>query len=284
MAPRQTSARCYHADHISAPGLTAGGVFRAGPAVVSVLAADSVASYGAQMRGHIISEIQRLAAEAGGQAPGSKAFVKATDVTETKWRGKYWARWGDALIEAGFEPNAWTGKSDANAIIVGVIAAARHYGRFPTYSEISMLRASDPAIPAPKTIQGNFGGQADLIAAVKKFAGTAAQYADVLAMLPAVAQPRPAPPSGTKLVDGHVYLIKSGDFYKVGRSGELERRVKEIRIALPDAATLVHSIATDDPPGIEAYWHKRFANRRANGEWFRLTPDDVKAFLRRKFQ
>lgn len=238
----------------------------------------------ATMREHIVSEIRRLAALDGGKAPGQRTFANATGIIESKWRGKYWARWGDALIEAGFEPNTWTGKSDMNTIILGIIAATRHYGRFPTNDEISMLRTSGQSIPAPKTIQGNLGGHAERIAAIRQFIGDNADYADVLAMLPSVAPPRPASHSGAKTVDGHVYLIKSGEFYKVGRSDELERRVKEIRIALPHAATLIHAITTDDPPGIEAYWHRRFADRRANGEWFKLMPDDLKAFMRRKFQ
>lgn len=236
------------------------------------------------MREHIISEIKRLAALNGGQAPGNQGFARATGIAESKWRGKYWARWGDALIEAGFEPNEWTGKSDATAILAGVIAACRHYGHFPTDSEISMLRAGDPTIPPPKTIRANFGRQPELVDALREHLGDAPEHADVRAMLPNHDRPRPTPSMGTKSVDGHVYLIKSGEFYKIGRSDELERRVKEIRIALPDAATLIHAITTDDPPGIEAYWHRRFANRRANGEWFKLTPDDVKAFLRRRFQ
>jgi len=82
---------------------------------------------------------------------------------------------------------------------------------------------------------------------------------------------------------GFVYLLKSGRFYKIVRSNAAGRRERELAIQLPDKAKNVHVIKTDDPVGIERYWHDRFDPRRKNGEWFELSADDLRAFKRRKF-
>lgn len=237
------------------------------------------------MRDHILSEIRRLTALNDGRPPGSILFGRETGIADHQWRGKFWARWSDALAEAGFGPNKWIERLDSNEVLTGVIAACRHYGRFPTQDEIQLYARSNPIIPSAQAIKRHFGRRSDLIAALAKRALEDESYSDLTSILPAVANDKPQSFSKLpKTPEGFVYLFKSGDFYKIGRSDDLERRIKEVRVSLPDKVTPIHSIRTDDPSGIEAYWHKRFADKRANGEWFKLTSLDVSAFKKRKYQ
>jgi len=237
------------------------------------------------MRSRILSEIRRIAAANGDQPPGQILFARESGIAEHQWRGKYWARWGDALAEAGLSRNEWGKRLDSENVLAGIVSACRHYGHFPTQDEIDIYRRQEATIPSNQAIRRHFGKRLDLIAALKERAATDETYADIAAILPAEPQSQQeAASTRGKSAEGSVYLIKSGHFYKIGRSDDIERRIKEIRTALPDKAALVHSIRTDDPAGIEAYWHQRFSEKRANGEWFKLNSLDVSAFKKRKFQ
>ena len=232
------------------------------------------------MRQQILNEIRRLAKANRGQPPGSRRFERETGIRESSWHGVYWARWGDALKEAGLSPNERQGKSETSLIISKFIEAARHYGRLPAKMELRMYGRVHDGFPSDKAFHTHFGSKDALLANVRAWVEGRADFHDIIAMF----GPEPAKQREAQPKEGLVYLIKSGSHYKIGRSDELERRVKEIRIALPEKAVLVHSIRTDDPAGIEAYWHRRFADRRANGEWFKLSSADVAAFKRRKYQ
>lgn len=233
------------------------------------------------MREQIIAEIKRLASENGGAAPGVAAFANATGITQGRWRGVYWTRWSDALADAGFAPNVLVAKRDSTEILHQVVDLCRSLGKMPTYTDMRMHVRKDSSFPNDKTFAKHFGNMAGLIATLRRLSNDSA-YEELTTLLP---DTREAEVESLKQSDdGFVYLLKSGPHYKIGCTANLERRVKEITVAMPEATTLVHSIRTDDPSGIEAYWHKRFANCRARGEWFKLSVDDLKAFRRRTFQ
>lgn len=81
---------------------------------------------------------------------------------------------------------------------------------------------------------------------------------------------------------GYVYLMRSGKFHKIGRSKSPEKRGYEVGLKVPDDIKTVHVIKTDDPAGVEAYWHNRFKDKHKRGEFFELSPQDVRAFKRWK--
>jgi Meiotically up-regulated gene 113 len=238
----------------------------------------------AGLREQIIKAIRRLTEASGGKVPGRRLFERETGIKESDWYGVYWVRWSEAIAEAGLVPNIKRGKTDEQFYLKKLAEAFRHYGRVPTVMELRIYRKNiDPTLPNDKTVISNFQSKANMLRSLADWTSAHDEFADVAAMLTDRMIPQ-LDSSTTNAVEGYVYLIGSGTHYKIGRSDQIERRVKQIRVSLPEVSNLVHAIRTDDPAGIEAYWHRRFAERRANGEWFKLTKSDLAAFKRRKFQ
>ena len=235
------------------------------------------------MRERILAEIKRIALADGGRAPGRESFENETGIRPHIWRGKYWARWSDALSEAGFKANELQQKLDLDSVFPKLAAAVKQFGREPTVAEFEILRHNDPTFPAYKSVINQFESKGHLMGSLRDWALNSGSFPEIISVLPPYLETQPVS-EARSIREGYVYLIKSGAFFKIGRGDELEKRVKQIRTALPDASTLEHSIRTDDPAGIEGYWHRRFADKRANGEWFKLSPQDVIAFKKRKFQ
>jgi hypothetical protein len=237
-------------------------------------------------RAYIVAEIQRTAVENGGHPLGWRRFSAATGIRQRDWE-KHWARFSDAVAEAGFRPNQLNPALTEPVLLQALAGFTRELGHPPTYSELRHKGHGDLAFPDAKTFQ-RLGSKPTLISKLRQFCEGNPEYADVAALCAPVpdaaeADSRPNRGKTAEVSFGSVYLLRSGRHYKIGRSNAVGRRERELAIQLPEPANVVHSIRTDDPVGIETYWHARFADRRKNGEWFALSAEDVAAFKRRKF-
>ena len=234
-------------------------------------------------RSHIIAEIQRTAAENGGVPLGSARFEAATGVENADWFGLHWARWGDAVREAGFEPNQLQGVYEKEYLLQKYAELAKELSRIPVRGDLGLKRRTDPEFPSWNTFE-RLGKKSELIRKLADFCRLREAFGDVLELCENYTITKEGDADEAPIQEdeiGYVYLIKHGSRreYKIGRTNRL-RREGEIRIELPEKIEPIHVIKTDDPAGIEAYWHRRFADKRLKNEWFALTAKDVQAFKR----
>lgn len=226
-----------------------------------------------------MDEIKRTAVKNGGVPLGRSRFQKETGINEYNIR-KYWPTLGDAQREAGFTPNTLQSAHDKDLLIVSLISLIREINKFPTVANLTMKRNQDLSFPSPETFR-RLGNKRTMAEKVLEYARQKS-YNDIIS----ICEPLVLVDIDEKEVEdsnniqqvGEVYLFKSGKYYKIGKTSDTVRRGSEIRIQLPEDLNLIHSIKTDDPSGVEAYWHRRFDSRRMNGEWFDLSSNDVKAF------
>ncbi len=163
---------------------------------------------------HVLSEIRRTAEENGGKPLGRVRFAAATGIRESDWSGRYWARWNDAVREAGLEPNRKQGRSDDEANLEQLALEARRLGHLPTFAELKLRRREDPTFPGVGVF-ARLGSKRALASRLARYCEADPDYTDVLEIvLPILDEPEeaesPNDGGGEKLEPGFVYLLKAG--------------------------------------------------------------------------
>src|SRR5271170_1010666 len=92
----------------------------------------------AMAKSHILQEIKRTAKENGGAPLGSGLFETQTGIRIADWFGVHWARWGDALREAGFKPNQMNAAFDKEHLLKMYAEFAMELGRLPVRGDLKL--------------------------------------------------------------------------------------------------------------------------------------------------
>jgi hypothetical protein len=77
---------------------------------------------------------------------------------------------------------------------------------------------------------------------------------------------------------GYIYLLKATTpdiYYKIGLSKKPVERIASMGVLLPFPIAPLHHFPTNDMKGAEGILHQRYDDKRADGEWFALSEQDV---------
>lgn len=234
----------------------------------------------------IISKIQQITEENGGKPPGSQFFSSETGIKKSVWYPNIWLRWSDALAEAGYQPNEFFTAYETIDLILSYIDLMRKINRFPTEGHLRLRRKEDSTFPSHGAFR-QLGAKQERVRVILDYCQKKGGYDDIEKYCLEVITNKSVSATeegNSKEKIGYVYLIRHGKRreYKIGKTYNPVRREGEIRLELPEKVTPIHTIRTDDPTGIEKYWHRRFADKRKEGEWFELTNQDVNSFKKWK--
>lgn len=186
---------------------------------------------------HILDEIRRTAKANGGNALGRDRFEQVTGIRYHDWWSKYWARWSEAVQEAGFAPNAFQDAFTDESLLEKLVAYIRGLGRFPANGDLRIKKRSDPAFPNDKVFDAHFGPRQKLRQAVIEYCQTHPGFDDVVTICGPISLDDEAPAkvkAAAPVVLGFVYLMKSGKHYKIGKTNATGRREYELAIQLPE--------------------------------------------------
>ena len=231
----------------------------------------------------ILEEIRRTTEANDGVAPGREKFLQKTGIKESDWLGKFWTKWSDAVLEAGYKPNVMQTAFSDDLVLASYANFIQVIGHIPTSPEVRMKARDDTNFPSHNTF-GRFGSKKQLLSRLLLFCRQNNNFSDVVTLLendPSIEPTQDFEVEPKQTENGYVYLMQFGSEYKIGSSNNVERRFRELKTQMPYEGKIIHTITTGDPEGIEAYWHQFFKNNRLKGEWFKLSMTEIRYFKKR---
>ena len=229
--------------------------------------------------------IRKHAADAGGSI-GLRQFCRATRMPEKHFVQFGFSNWNAAVAAAKLPlASFFRPRTPENEVVEAFTRLVARLGKWPTENDMKLERQQDNTFPSLQVVRRSSQSGA-LARHVATFCEGKPDLVSVAALAAErISQGAELPRTGQAHVEGYVYMMRSGRRYKIGRTTSPARRHREVRLDLPDPTDLVHTIPTDDPPGIEEYWHRRFKDKRVRDtEFFELSGADVVAFKSRKYQ
>jgi hypothetical protein len=240
----------------------------------------------------LIALLQESARSNGDCPLGANAFFRQTGLSkQTLWDVGI-RSYGDLCEIAGYQRNELKKSIDTDRLLESLAVLTEKLGRYPDTTDRHIAHRSDSTFPSSRAFLTAQKKNGSLDRQLQAWCRSRPQYATALKIVDAkLSQAETSrPPSQTKkIVAGYVYLLRYGNTgrdYKIGMSDDAGRRHSQLSGMFPGDLRIVHVIETDDPRGIERYWHERFDTKLVKGkkEIFRLDASDVSAFKSRKYQ
>lgn len=239
----------------------------------------------------IIATIKALAESNGGVPVGRTRLLQEAGISE----GQYsrFGTLGELQAEAGYTPNSLNTALDEEVILKQLVELCNLHGTFPTTQKMRAAREAHPQrFPSHNTftrLGKTKAAQASAVVAwlsgKEPLTNEEMEALRVCCPLAMEFEQETKVPDAIFEACGYVYLFRDSTAHKIGSSIDPAYRLLSLQTGNPRTIVLVHQIITDDPKGIEAYWHRRFADRRritAGGtEWFDLQPIDIASFRSR---
>ena len=79
--------------------------------------------------------------------------------------------------------------------------------------------------------------------------------------------------------DRFIYVLKSNEYYKIGITKDIAKRMRELQTGNPIKHLFVCSSFFEDAPRFERLLHEAFAQYRVEGEWFELPPEKLEELI-----